>query len=451
MSIIRSGLFAFNTTALRSRGVALLGACCLVAAPRAQAACAQANIFSQKNLVANREGFAAAMIDPHLINPWGIALRPPGIGGHIWVSNAGNASTSTYVGDSHGKPLYQDGLKIVYLGGPLISYEDGLANVTGQVYNAASDFPGQPVEFPVSGPASDLSSGTPVPVGNVSGSAKFVFVTTDGTINAWRAGTASSMDSAVIVKDYSDRGPDQIRGLRYIPAFTGVAMSVNAKADNRLYVTDFQNNTIRVLDNKWEDITESVPFARPAGMREDFSPFNIQLLEGRLYVAFAALDAGGEEPGTDVPEPGAGHIVAYDLDGHILQEFADAGRLNSPWGVAIAPKEFGPFGGALLVANFGDGTIAALDVATGAFKDYLRDAAGNPISIDGIWGLVFGNGVSLGDADSLYFTAGPNGEQDGIFGRLRYAGPQADAGPAAATETVAAADSARGAPAPEAL
>src|SRR5262249_46205691 len=94
----------------------------------------------------------------------------------------------------------------------------------------------------------------------------------------------------------------------------------------------------------------------------------------------------------------------------------------SPWGLAIAPKTFGPFSGALLVANFGDGTIAAFDLATGAFRDYLRDQTGAPLIEDGVWGLAFGNGVSLGDADSLYYTAGPNAEQDGIFGRLRYAG-----------------------------
>jgi uncharacterized protein (TIGR03118 family) len=138
------------------------------------------------------------------------------------------------------------------------------------------------------------------------------------------------------------------------------------------------------------------------------------------YVAFAAVDVEAEEPASDVPGPGAGHVVVYDLDGHLVQEFADRGRLNSPWGLAIAPANFGPFSGALLVANFGDGTIAAFDVATGAFRDYLRDPSGKPISIDKIWGLAFGNGVSLGDADSLYFTAGPNEEQDGIFGRLRY-------------------------------
>ncbi|MES1254227.1 MAG: TIGR03118 family protein, partial [Acidobacteriota bacterium] len=296
-------------------------------------------------------------------------------------------------------------------------------NVTGQVYNAASDFPGQPVEFPVAGPASDRSGPAPVAIGTIAGSAKFVFVTTDGTINAWRSNTAASMDTAVIVKDYSDHGPDQIHELPHLPAFTGVAMSADARVANRVYVTDFQNSTVRVLDNRWVDITARVPFARPAAMRADFSPYNIQLLGTRLYVAFAAVDADAEEPATDVPGPGAGQIVAYDLDGHIVQEFADAGRLNSPWGLAIAPASFGPFGGTLLVGNFGDGTIAAFDLATGAFRDYLRDEAGKPISIDGLWGLAFGNGVSLGDADSLYFAAGPNKEQDGIFGRLRYSGP----------------------------
>src|SRR5262245_409797 len=171
------------------------------------------NVYVRKVLVANRNGFGADVIDPHLIDPWGIALRPPGAGGHFWISNAGNLSTSTFIGDANGVPLHQDGLKIVYLSSPLISYEDGLANVTGVVYNAASDFPGQPLEFPVTGAASNLSGATPAPIGTVTGSAKFVFVTTEGTIHAWRSNTAESMEVVPIVKDYSDHGPDQIRGL----------------------------------------------------------------------------------------------------------------------------------------------------------------------------------------------------------------------------------------------
>jgi uncharacterized protein (TIGR03118 family) len=412
-----------TTQRLRVLGlVAGLGA--LAAVLSSHAASGPRNDYTQTILVANRPGLAPeAIIDPHLINPWGIALRPPGAGGHIWISNAGNLSTSTYIGDVNGAPLRQDGLKIVYLSTPLLSYEDGLPNVTGQVYNAASDFPGQPLEFPVSGPASNLTSGAPVPLAPSTGSAKFVFVTTEGTIHAWRSSTAESMDRAVIVKDYSDHGSDQIKTLTHLPAFTGVAMSAE-KNGNRLYVTDFENSTIRVLDNRWNDITAQVPFARPVGLPTEYSPYNIQLLNGRLYVTYAAVDVDAEEPATDVPGPGAGHVVVYDLDGHIVQELADKGRLDSPWGLAIAPANFGALSGALLVANFGDGTIAAFDVKTGAFRDYLQDATGAPLSIDGIWGLAFGNGVGLGDADSLYFTAGPNLEQDGIFGRIRYTGSQ---------------------------
>jgi uncharacterized protein (TIGR03118 family) len=428
MHPFQPGFLSFIRLPQRARAMAIVALACPALGLWPHSANAQANIYAQKILVANRPGFEAdALIDQHLLNPWGIALRPPGTGGHIWISNAGNASTSTFVGDAQGVPLHQDGLKIVPMDGPLISYEDGIPNVTGQVYNIASDFPNQALEFPVTGPASDLSKGSPVPIGTITGSAKFVFVTTDGTINAWRAGTAASMNTAVIVKDYSDHGPDQIRTLRYLPAFTGVAMSANAQPNNRLYVADFQNRIIRVLDNRWNDITAKVPFARPADLPADYSPFNIQLLDGRLYVAFAEHDASAEEPATDVAGPGAGRIVAYDLDGRIVQEFAPSNYLNSPWGFAIAPRNFGTFGGTLLVGNFGDGTIAAFDLTTGAVRDYLREASGLPITIDGLWGLAFGNGVSLGDADSLYFAAGPNAEQDGIFGRVRYVGPGSDA------------------------
>lgn len=391
-----------------------------------------ADAFKDTILVANRAEFKpTAFVDPHLINPWGIALRPPGAGGHIWISNGGDLSTTTYIGDAKGVPLFQDGLKIVPIDGTVTSVE-GFAIVTGQVYNAASDVAEQPVEFFVSGPASNLSGDKPVPLGTVSGAAKFVFVNTDGGINAWRASTAISMDTAVVVKDFSASGPDRDPKLPRLPAFTGVAMTTDPftthaagqrVAGNRLYVADFQNQMIRVFDNHWQDITATVPFERPKDMLADYSPFNIQWIEGRLYIAYAAVDPEAEEPGTDVPAVGAGHIVAYDRDGHILQEFKDLNVLNSPWGLALAPEGFGELGGCLLVANFGDGTIAALDVASGKFKGHLRDAAGQPIVIDGVWGLTFGNGVSLGDALSLYYTAGPNGEQDGLFGRLTVVDP----------------------------
>lgn len=388
------------------------------------------NRFDQTVLVANRPEYKpTAFVDEGLINPWGIALRPPGKGGHIWVSNAGHASTTLYIGDANGQPLHQDGLKIVPIDGPRYSYEDGLSNVTGQVYNAASDVPGQPVEFPVKGPTSNLTSGKPVPMGVLSGAAKFVFVTTDGTINAWRAGTAESMDTAVIVKDFSDRGKDYDPELRPFPAFTGVAMTTDsfrkdaegkAHADNRLYVTDFQHGRIRSFNNRWEEITDKIAFAEPPDLPDGYNPYNIQWLGDKLCVTYAVLAVGADDPAEDLPGEGNGRIAFFDRDGRLLSTVTDAGKLNSPWGVCIAPAGFGEFGGDLLVANFGDGTIAAYR-PNGEFHDYLRDRQEQPISIEGIWGIVFGNGVSLGDAMSLYFTAGPNIEQDGIFGRLTVA------------------------------
>src|SRR5262249_1785119 len=161
-------------------------------------------------------------------------------------------------------------------------------------------------------------------------------VTKDGTINAWRANTATSMDTAVIVKDYSDHGADQPpvgqRPAR-LPAFTGVAMTTSAYttdlmghpiADNRLYVADFQNKRIQVFNNQWNEISSTVAFERPAGVPEDYSPFNIQCINDRIYVAYAVIDEEAEEPAFDVPDVGAGHVVEYDRDGHIVREFADS-------------------------------------------------------------------------------------------------------------------------------
>jgi uncharacterized protein (TIGR03118 family) len=147
--------------------------------------------------------------------------------------------------------------------------------------------------------------------------------------------------------------------------------------------------------------------------------FNIADLNGHLFVAYGEFDPNSDEGQEQIAGAGLGHIVEYNEDGTLVKDFfAGHGVLNLPWGMAIAPATFGQYGNDLLVANFGDGTISAFDLQTGDFVGYMRDADSKIISIDGIWGLAFGNGVSLGDAEALYFTAGPNNEQDGIFGRL---------------------------------
>lgn len=400
-------------------------------AATALASAAGPNAYSLTVLVANDAKYnPTAFVDPNLVNPWGIALRPPGAGGHIWVSNAGTGTTTTYIGDVNGIPLHQDGLKVV----PIVSSArdldasmppgtDAVAQVTGQVYNAASDRPGQPVEFFVKGQAINYSNGSPY--GEDAGAAKFVFVTQDGTINAWRTRTDPGMLEAVVVKDYS-----QIdflaAGLKARPGFNGVAMTtdswtLNAQgqkvADNRLYAADFAAGRVMSFDNQWNDITASTPFARPAGLSEIWHPFNVQVLgDGRVYVAWTENALEIDEATEEIP--GKGRIAAYDRDGHLLQDYTASDKLNNPWGMVIAPDAFGAFAGALLVANFGDGTIMAYDRVTGADLGYLKDATGQVIAIDGIWGLTFGNGVALGDANALYYTAGPDEERDGVLGRL---------------------------------
>jgi uncharacterized protein (TIGR03118 family) len=382
----------------------------------------QGNAFVETVLVANSASFHPQIVNPAMINAWGIAVRPPGAGGHFWINNAGTGTSVEYIGDVNGVALFQDGLKSVALDAPQFT-DRGVPAVSGLAYNAASDIAGQPVEFPVSGPANNHSTNPPTPIpGGTSGSAKFVFVTEDGVINAWRLNTATAMTSAPIVVDYSKtaRFPYTANCV-----FSGVAMTVNAHdsaafaaaGGNRLFATDFRNNVIEVFTNQWKDVTSSFHFRTPSSVGK-LHPFNIAALDRHLYVAYAMFDPAGDEGMEELSEPGAGHIVEYSEDGALVRDFDDAGKLNAPWGMAIAPAGFGRFGGALLVANLGDGTIAAFDPKTGKFMDLLRDPAGKVISIDRIWGLVFGNGVSLGDAASLYFTAGPNGEYDGIFGKL---------------------------------
>ena len=400
----------------------------ILLAANASVAFAQDNQFVQTNLVADNATFHPQIVNPQMIDAWGIALRPPGAGGHIWVDNAEYGTSVEYIGDVNGMPLQQDGLTSVTVDPPQFT-DHGYSFVTGLSYNAAKDLTGQPVEFPVSGPADNDSTNPPTSIpGGTSGSAAFVFVTEDGCINAWRSNTTTAMTSAPIIINYSKTSS-------YFPyeansVFSGGAITVNAynsqayinAGGNHFFATDFRNNAIEVFDNQWHDVTSSYHFQTP-GTVGDLHVFNILDLAGHLYVTYAMFNEAGDEGMEEVDGPGYGHVVEYNEDGSLVKDFNDQGNLNAPWGMAIAPAGFGKFGGDLLVSNFGDGSIVAFDPSTGNFVDYLDDANSQPISIDGIWGLTFGNGVSLGDANSLYFTAGPNSEFDGLFGKLTLQSP----------------------------
>jgi uncharacterized protein (TIGR03118 family) len=424
------------------------------------------NSFSQTNLVADNASFNPQIVDPNMLDAWGIALRPPGAGGHIWIDNAFSGTSDEYIGDVNGMPLHQDGLTSVTVHTPQFT-DHGFAFVTGLVYNAAKDLAGQAVEFPVPNqnvsrpgqviqpgdttatgqPAQDDDNSPPTTLPNTTGASAFAFVTEDGCINCWRSNTATAMTDVPIVVDYSKTAsslpayfPTDISGSQHNAVFSGCAISVNSSSSqtyinaggNHLYAADFDNNLIEVFDNNWNDVTPAfltkfqppatvtnASFPGPNGVGTyNFHVFNIMDLNGHLYVTWAVWNAAGDEGMEETDGAGYGHVAEYNEDGSFVRDFNDQGKLNAPWGIAIAPPGFGQFGGDVLVANFGDGTIAAFDPNSGNFIDQLRDCSGNPISIDGIWGLVFGNGVSLGDANSLYFTAGPNSEFDGLFGKL---------------------------------
>ena len=147
----------------------------------------------------------------------------------------------------------------------------------------------------------------------------------------------------------------------------------------------------------------------PAG----FAPFGIKNIDGALFVTYAQQDAAKHD---DVPGQGHGFVDIFDTDGHLIQRFAQRGQLNSPWGVTRASFTFGGFSGDILVGNFGDGTINAFD-NTGHFIGTVRDASNKALVIDGLWALTLGGGKNS-NTNTLYFTAGPNGETDGLFGTI---------------------------------
>ena len=146
-----------------------------------------------------------------------------------------------------------------------------------------------------------------------------------------------------------------------------------------------------------------------------YAPFNVVPIGNRLFVTYAVQDADRED---DVAGMSHGIVDTFDFAGHMLSRFAQHGQLNSPWGVTLAPAAFGELGGALLIGNFGNGHINAYHPATGQFLSKVRDPHGQAVVIDGLWTVMFGNGGRGGDPNTLYFTAGPNGEADGLFGSL---------------------------------
>jgi uncharacterized protein (TIGR03118 family) len=170
-----------------------------------------------------------------------------------------------------------------------------------------------------------------------------------------------------------------------------------------------------VFDSSFKPVTLAAGAFTDPQLPAGFAPFNVQEINGDIYVAYAKQDA---EKHDDVAGAGLGFINVFDPNGRLLRRVVSGDKLNAPWGIALAPAGFGKFGNRLLVGNFGDGAIHAFDLESGEFAGTLQGPNGNPIQIPGLWGLRFGNGFLNQPVNTLFFTAGPGEEAHGLYGRI---------------------------------
>lgn len=311
---------------------------------------------------------AAPHTDANLKNAWGIAFNPKGF---VWVAD--NATSLATLYDGNGVP---QSLVVSIPAGA-----SGSANPTGIVFNGTTDFM--------------------VTQGGKSGVAAFIFSGEGGTITAWAPAVAPT--AAITVFDDGNGGA----------VYKGLALASNGTA-NLLYATDFHNNKIDVFDSAFNKLTTSGRFVDPS-LPAGFAPFGIQAIGNSLFVAYAKQDSSARR---SVHAAGQGVIDVYDMSGALQKRFATGGDLNAPWGIAIAPSNFGPFSNKLIVGNFGDGTLHAFDPQTGAAAGALTQRSGAPITIAGLWGIAFGNGLNAQPTNTLFFAAGPNSGSNGAYGRL---------------------------------
>ena len=340
--------------------------------------------FSMTALIADTAGGTAGTTDQKLANPWGIVIpagdRPAAV--------ANNHSETAKLYDGNGKPQFN--------GDPLTvntaAAADGTTfDPTGIVFNLnTADFL--------------------VTEGTATGSALLIFAGESGTIGGW----SPQVDLAKTIAAYTDAGGAVYKGLTMAPN----------SGSQFLYATDFHNNKVDVFDRTFQkQATSATAFtfndpAIPAG----FAPFGIQALATgangamQVYVTYAKQQAPDNHDNAN--GAGLGYVDVYDTNGQLLKRLVSGGALNAPWGIALAPADFGSLSGAVLIGNFGDGKINGYDVIHGGFFGSVNNAAGVPIANPGLWGIAFGNDAQNQPHNTLFFSAGPNDEANGLYGRI---------------------------------
>lgn len=326
--------------------------------------------YQQTNLVSDLPGLAP-VTDAALVNPWGLSRSATS---PWWVANNGTGLSTLYNGTGVKQALVVTIPPAAGLPGP--------STPTGTVFNGTSDFQ---VGLP----------GTNQP-------ARFLFVTDEGTLSGWNPG--ANPTNAITKVDWSSQGA----------VFKGLALG-SVGTTNYLYVANFHSGKVDVFDKNFAPVDLGAQAFRDPHLPRGYAPFNVQAIGDKIYVAYAKQD---REMIDEVTGPGRGFVTAYTTSGVLSLRLKWGPWMNAPWGVALAPADFGRFSNMLLVGQFGSGKIAAFDPVTGKFLGLMRGADHRAIKIEGLWALSFGNGANAGPANSLYFAAGIDDEAHGLFGTL---------------------------------
>jgi uncharacterized protein (TIGR03118 family) len=332
--------------------------------------------YRETDLVSNVAA-APVVSDANVRNAWGLvhsATSP------WWISN-NSTGTSTLINAST-VPVTLPSLVVTVPAAPSTS---GLGTPTGVVFN------GSPSDFLLA----------------ASKQALFIWVTEDGTVSGWNPGVDAT--HAIIKVDNSQK-PERNRGAVYKGATIG-----EIDGAHFLFAANFRSGRIDVFDSTFKQVHLDEHAFKDDYLPHGFAPFNIQGIGRNLYVTYAKQDADRHD---DVAGAGLGFVDVFSTRGRLLARLQHGAFLNAPWGVTLAPAYFGEFSHAVLVGNFGDGTIAAFNAVTGRFISNVLKEDGSKLAIDGLWGLAFGNGGASGPGNTLFFTAGPDDESNGLFGML---------------------------------
>jgi uncharacterized protein (TIGR03118 family) len=356
--------------------------------------------YIQNNLVADPTESVgkAPVLDPNLLNPWGLTRSPNG--SPFWLGN-NNSGTSTLYSisgnpasaapanffpdphpDSNGNGINSPFNNFVMVPPPSVAPGTQSAP-TGVVFN------GSPTDFLLAPKAPAL----------------FIFATEDGTISAWNPGV--NVTNAVLKVDNRDKDNDG-------PVYKGMT-SGEIDGQKVLYVTNFRSGRVEVYGTNFQRIHLGEEAFDDDTIPRDFAPFNIQNIGGSIFVTYAKQDAARHDP---LSGDGFGFVDIYSTRGQLQGRLQHGDFFNAPWGVVWTPRDFGEFSNTILVGNFRSGWIAAFNGFSKKFIGFVKNPDDSLVTIGGLWSLTFGNNGGAGSSDTLFFTAGGADELHGLFGTL---------------------------------